>query len=167
MPKPPVAKKDPREFEIHGRKMMDDYFWLRNKESEEVINYLEEENAYTDKMMAHTEDLQKQLFREMKERIKETDESVPIKIGGFFYYFRTEKGKDYKIHCRKKGTLDAPEEVILDENLLAETKEYMRKYRKAHKKSIRASQDRYRQQFKRPTKPTLEELQYLDKSCEL
>lgn len=126
MPKPPVAKKEPRQFEIHGRKMRDDYFWLRNKESAEVISYLEEENAYADKMMAHTLDLQEQLFQEMKGRIKETDESVPIKIGEFYYYFRMEEGRDYKIHCRKKGTLEAPEKIILDENVLAEGREYMR-----------------------------------------
>lgn len=76
--------------------------------------------------MAHTLDLQEQLFQEMKGRIKETDESVPIKIGDFYYYFRTEEGKDYKIHCRKKGSLEAQEEIILDENALAENRQYMR-----------------------------------------
>ncbi len=122
---PPVAKKKPREFEIHGVTFKDDYFWLRNKKTDEVISYLNDENAYTTEMMKHTEKLQELLFQEMKERIKETDESAPIKVGEYYYYFRTEKGKNYRIHCRKHESLDAPEEVILDENLLAEDQKYM------------------------------------------
>ncbi len=122
---PPVAKKKPRKVEIHGVTFKDDYFWLRNKETDEVISYLNDENAYTTEMMKHTEELQELLFQEMKERIKETDESAPIKVGEYYYYFRTEEGKNYRIHCRKHESLDAPEEVILDENLLAEGQKYM------------------------------------------
>jgi oligopeptidase B len=123
---PPVAKKKPREFEIHGVTFKDDYFWLRNKKTDEVISYLNDENAYTAEMTKHTEELQELLFQEMKKRIKETDESAPIKVGDYYYYFRTEEGKNYRIHCRKHDSLDAPEEVILDENLLAEDQKYMR-----------------------------------------
>jgi len=125
MKTPPVARRKPREFEIHGVTFKDDYFWLRNKETDEVISYLNDENAYTTEMMAHTEELQELLFQEMKNRIKETDESAPIKVGEYYYYFRTEEGKNYRIHCRKHESLDAPEEVILDENLLAEGQKYM------------------------------------------
>jgi oligopeptidase B len=123
---PPVAKKKPREFEIHDVTFKDDYFWLRNKKTEEVISYLNDENAYTTEMMKHTEELQELLFQEMKNRIKETDESTPIKVGEYYYFFQTEEGKNYRIHCRKHESLDAPEEVILDENLLAEGQKYMR-----------------------------------------
>jgi oligopeptidase B len=126
MPNPPVAKREPHVTEIHGLRLVDDYYWLRNKDTDEVISYLEAENAYTSNVMKHTDDLQKRLYEEMKSRIKETDESVPMKIDEYYYYYRTEEGKDYNIHCRKHMSLDAPEEIILDENLLAEGKEYMR-----------------------------------------
>jgi oligopeptidase B len=126
MPKPPVAKKETHESEIHGVKLRDDYFWLRKKDAAEVIGYLEAENAYMTKMTSHTSDFQTKLFEEMKGRIKETDVSVPMKIDDYFYYFRTEEGKNYRIHCRKFESLDAEEEVILDENLLAEGKEYLK-----------------------------------------
>jgi oligopeptidase B len=122
---PPVAKKKSREFEIHGVTFKDDYFWLREKETDEVISYLNDENAYTTEMMKHTEELQGILFQEMKKRIKETDESAPTKVGEYYYYFRTEEGKNYRIHCRKHESLEASEEVILDENLLAESQKHM------------------------------------------
>ncbi len=126
MPEPPIAKKQPHETEIHDRKRTDDYFWLRDKDSEDVLEYLRAENDYTVEMMKHTEDLQQQLFEEMKSRIKEDDESVPVKYGDFYYYYKEMEGKNYKIHCRKKGSLEAPEEVILDENILAEEQSYLR-----------------------------------------
>ncbi|UCE11757.1 MAG: S9 family peptidase [Candidatus Thorarchaeota archaeon] len=126
MTEPPVAKKKPREFEIHGVKFRDDYFWLREKESEEVVGYLEAENAYVISMTSHTADFQHKLFEEMKGRIKETDESVPMRIDDYYYYHRTEEGKNYQIHCRRHESMDAPEEIILDENLLAEGREYMK-----------------------------------------
>ena len=125
MPNPPLAKKESHVTEIHGLKLHDDYFWLRNKDTDEVIRYLKAENSYTSEMMAHNVKLQENLFLEMKGRIKETDESVPMKIGDYYYYYRTEEGKNYSIHCRKFESLDNPEEIILDENILAKGKEYM------------------------------------------
>ncbi|MHA1934913.1 MAG: S9 family peptidase [Candidatus Thorarchaeota archaeon] len=126
MSNPPVAKKEPHFLEIHGQKIRDDYFWLRMKDTEDVISYLKAENKYTSEKTAHTKELQEKLFLEMKGRIKETDESVPMKIDDYYYYYRTEEGKSYSIHCRKFNSLDAPEEIILDENLLAEGKKYMK-----------------------------------------
>ncbi len=121
----PIAKKERHEYEIHGRKIVDNYYWLKQKGTDEVVKYLEEENAYTLKMTSHTHEFQKTLFQEMKDRIKETDETVPIKFGDYFYYARVEDGKNYRIHCRKFKSLDADEEIILDENKLAEGKKYL------------------------------------------
>ena len=124
-PAPPVAKKIPRVTEINGRKLVDNYFWLREKNNPEVKAYLEGENAYTDVVMKPTEPLQKKLYDEMLSRIKETDVDVPYKDGGSFYYSRTEAGKQYQIRCRKKGSLDAPEEVLLDINEMANGQRFM------------------------------------------
>jgi oligopeptidase B len=99
--------------------MVDNYFWLRDKSNPEVRAYLEQENAYTDAVMKPTEPFQKKLYDEMLGRIKETDVEVPYKEGDYFYYIRTEAGKQYPIRCRRKGTMDAPEEVLLDVNELA------------------------------------------------
>ena len=98
----------------------DNYYWLRNRENPEVIAYLKAENAYTDTMMNHTEDLQERLFEEIKGRIKQTDISVPYQRDGYFYYTRMEVGKDYPIYCRKKDSLEGVEEVMLDANVQAE-----------------------------------------------
>jgi len=98
---------------------IDNYYWLREKDNPGVLDYLKAENAYTEAQMACTKELQKKLYDEMVGRIKETDESVPYKKGRYYYYSRTEKGKQYPVHCRKKGSLRAKEEVILDENVLA------------------------------------------------
>src|SRR6266705_1342162 len=125
LPAPPVAKKAPKTTEINGRTMVDNYYWLRDKKNPEVKAYLEAENAYTDAVMKPTEALQKKLYDEMLSRIKETDVEVPYKQGGYFYYIRTEAGKQYPIHCRKKGSLDAPEEVLLDVNELAKGQAFM------------------------------------------
>ena len=125
MVEPPFAKKEPRELKIHGTRLIDNYFWLRNKGTDDVVSYLEEENRYTREMMADTEHLQEVLFQEMCNRIKETDQSAPMKHGDYFYYFRTEKGKDYPIYCRKHLSLDAPEQIILDGNVLAQGRKYM------------------------------------------
>ena len=125
LPAPPVAKKVPRTTEINGHIMVDNYFWLRDKKNPEVKAYLEAENAYTDAMMKPTEGLQKKLYDEMLSRIKETDIEVPYKDGDYFYYSRTEAGKQYQIHCRKKGSMDAPEEVLLDVNELAKGQKFM------------------------------------------
>lgn len=117
----PIAKKQPKELTIHGDTRIDNYYWMRERENPEVVAYLEEENAYTKKCLKHTETLQQDLFTEMKGRIKETDESVPYKSNGYYYYSRYEEGKEYGINCRKKETLESPEEVILDENVRAKT----------------------------------------------
>ncbi len=101
LPAPPVAKKVPKTTEINGRTLVDDYYWLRDKKNPEVAAYLEAENAYTDSVMKPTEALQKKLYDEMLSRIKETDVEVPYKDGGYFYYTRTEAGKQYGIRCRK------------------------------------------------------------------
>ena len=123
---PPSAKKKPRLTQIHGVQWNDDYYWMRNREDPEVISYLESENKYMQGKMAHLEELQKTLYDEMLARIKEDDNSVPYRKDDYFYYSRTESGKPYRIYCRKHQTLEAPEEIILDGNALAEGKEYMR-----------------------------------------
>ena len=124
-PQPPVAKKIHEETQIHGTVLVDDYLWLREKENPEVTAYLEAENAYAEVRMKHTEGLQKKLYAEMVSHIKETDVNVPWKKGGYFYLSRWEKGKQYPIRARKKGSLDAPEEITLDVNKLAEGQEFM------------------------------------------
>ena len=124
-PAPPIAKKIPKVTEINGRKLVDNYFWLREKKNPEVKAYLEAENAYTDVVMKPTEPLQKKLYDEMLSRIKETDVDVPYKDDGYFYYSRTEAGQQYQIRCRKKGSLDAPEEILLDLNEMAKGQHFM------------------------------------------
>ena len=119
LPAPPVAKKVPHVSEVNGHKMVDNYFWLRDKPNPEVRAYLEAENAYTEAVMKPTEGFQKKLYDEMLGRIKETDVEVPYREGEYFYYVRTEAGKQYPIRCRRKGSMDAPEEVLLDVNELA------------------------------------------------
>jgi oligopeptidase B len=125
LPAPPVAKKVPHVSEVNGHKMVDNYFWLRDKPNPEVRAYLEAENVYTDAVMRPTEAFQKKLYDEMLGRIKETDVEVPYREGDYFYYVRTEAGKQYGIRCRKKGSLDAPEEVLLDVNQLAKGQAFM------------------------------------------
>src|SRR5450432_464424 len=125
LPAPPVAKKVPHVTDINGHKLTDNYFWLRDKPNPEVRAYLEAENAYTDAVMKPTEPFQKKLYAEMLGRIKETDVDVPYKEGDYFYYSRTEAGKQYQIRCRRKGSMDAPEEVILDINELAKGQVFM------------------------------------------
>jgi oligopeptidase B len=122
---PPVAKKVPHVREMHGDRFEDDYFWMRDKKNPEVAKYLEAENAYTDGVMKPLEPLQNTLYTEMLGRIKETDLSVPVREGGFYYYSRTEQGKQYPIYCRKKGSLDDDEEIYLDVNALAKDQKYM------------------------------------------
>jgi len=125
LPATPVAKKVPHATEVNGHKMVDNYFWLRDKPNPEVRTYLEAENAYTDAVMKPTEPFQKKLYDEMLSRVKETDVEVPYKEGDYFYYVRTEAGKQYQIRCRKKGSMDAAEEVILDINELAKGQAFM------------------------------------------
>ncbi|MFX1255036.1 MAG: S9 family peptidase [Promethearchaeota archaeon] len=122
--KPPVAKIVPKKFTVHNEEIIDNYYWLREKSNPEVIEYLEAENKYTEAMMQHTKEFQEKLYKEMLSKIKETDLTVPDKIGDYFYYSRTEKGKQYRIFCRKKGSLKAKEEVLLDLNELAKGHKY-------------------------------------------
>lgn len=115
----PVAKILPKQLKKHNQVRTDNYFWLNDRENPEVIDYLNQENAYYDAMTAHTKDFQKALFEEMKGRIKEDDQSVPYLYNGYFYITRYEKGQDYPIYSRKKGSLDAKEEILFDCNELA------------------------------------------------
>jgi oligopeptidase B len=116
---PPVAKKIPHTQTLHGETRVDNYFWLRDKKDPEALNYLKAENAYTAAVMKPTAGLQATLYKEMLGRIKQTDLSVPYREGEYYYYNRTEKGKQYPIHCRKRGSLEGKEEVTLDVNDLA------------------------------------------------
>ena len=116
---PPMTEKKTKTTTIHGDTMVDDYFWLREKTNPEVIRHLEAENGYAEAMMKPTAALQVKLYNEMVGHIKETDRSVPYRWGGYFYYTRTEQGKQYPINCRMKGSLDAKEEVVLDQNEMA------------------------------------------------
>lgn len=122
--KPPIAKKVPKELSIHGDTRIDNYYWLREREDQEVVDYLNAENAYTKEQLKHTETLQEELFKEMKGRIKEEDQSVPYKDNGYFYITRYEEGHEYPIYSRKKETLEAEEEIMLNVNELAEGHNY-------------------------------------------
>jgi oligopeptidase B len=123
---PPVAKIVPKTMTVLGDTRVDNYYWMRDRKDPETIKYLEAENDYTKAMMKHTDKLQSMLYSEMLGRIKQTDLTVPVKRDNFYYYTRTEEGKQYSIYCRKKGSLEAPEEVLLDGNALAEGKKYFR-----------------------------------------
>jgi oligopeptidase B len=122
---PPIAKIVPKTDTLFGDVRVDNYFWLRNRANPEVRKYLEAENGYTEAMMKHTEEFQEQLYKELLGRIKETDFSVPEKIDDYYYYTRTEEGKQYPIYCRKKGSLEASEEILLDQNVLAVGHNYL------------------------------------------
>ncbi|MCA1620008.1 MAG: S9 family peptidase [Acidobacteria bacterium] len=124
-PAPPVAKKVPRTIEVHGTKLSDDYFWMRDKKNPEVIAYLNAENAYTDAMTKGTEALRERLYKEMLSRIKETDTNVPYPYRGHLYYTRTEQGKQYPVFARRKGQMTAPEQVLLDLNEMAKGHSFM------------------------------------------
>jgi oligopeptidase B len=123
--RPPMAKKVPHVATIHGYTLHDDYFWLREKGNAEVTSYLEAENAYTDEIMKPMKPLQEALYKEMLGRIKQTDLTVPYRIGEYFYYSRTEEGKQYPYMCRKHGSLDGTEELLLDTNKLAEGHKFL------------------------------------------
>jgi len=123
---PPVAKIVPKTMSLNGDTRVDNYFWLRDRNDPDTIKYLEDENRYTESVMKHTDRLQSKLYSEILGRIKQTDLSVPTKRGNYFYYTRTEEGKQYPIYCRKRGSLDAKEEVLLDGNVMAEGKKYFR-----------------------------------------
>jgi oligopeptidase B len=123
-PAPPVARKIAKNQTFHGETLNDEYFWLREKSDKEVISYLEAENAYTDALMKGTEAFQEKLYQEMLARIKQTDTDVPYRKDGYYYYSRTETGKQYPVFARKKGSLTAPEEITLDLNELAKGQKY-------------------------------------------
>ncbi|MFN8597558.1 MAG: S9 family peptidase [Anaerolineae bacterium] len=126
MPDAPIAPKRPHTITQHGQTRIDDYFWLRNRDDPAVLDYLKAENDYLDEVLQHTQPLQQQLFAEMKARLKEDDASVPERRGDYFYYTRYETGKQYPLYCRKHDSLDAPEELLLDQNALAEGHDFCR-----------------------------------------
>ncbi len=123
-PTPPAARKQAHETKIHGDTRVDNYFWLRDKKNPAVLAHLEAENAYTAAMMKHTEALQQKLYDELLSHVKETDLTLPVKRGEYYYYSRTEEGKQYPIRARKKG-LDGPEEITLDLNVLGKGLDYI------------------------------------------
>ncbi|MFD2827576.1 S9 family peptidase [Leeuwenhoekiella polynyae] len=123
---PPDAKQVPHDLEKHGDIRIDEYYWMNERDHPEVIAYLEAENGYYEKMTAHTKPLQQKLFEEMKARIKEDDESVPYKYNGYWYYTRFEIGKNYPLYCRKEEAMTAPEEVMFDNNEMAEGHSYFK-----------------------------------------
>ena len=124
-PQPPMAEKKPKITKIHGETLVDDYFWLREKTNPQVMEHLKAEDAYTEAIMKPTVPLQEKLYKEMLSHIKQTDTNAPYRQDGYFYYSRTEEGKQYPIFCRKKGTLTASEEIVLDQNELAKGQKFM------------------------------------------
>src|ERR1700745_1844631 len=123
-PTPPRAPQHPHIINQQGESRTDPFFWLRDKKDPETIKYLEAENRYADLILRPVQALREKLYREMRGRIQETDLSVPYRIDDYYYYARSESGKQYEIFCRKKGDLNAPEEVLLDENQLAQGLKY-------------------------------------------
>ena len=116
---PPKAKKIKKELTTHNDTRIDNYYWLRDREDPKVIKYLENENEYSDAVMKDTKKLQTKLYDEIVNRIKQEDESVPYKFNGYYYYTRFEKGNEHPIYCRKKGSLESKEEILLNENEMA------------------------------------------------
>ena len=132
---PPDASIKPFELTMHNDTRIDNYYWMRltdeqknaktyDSRTQEVVDYIDDENNYTQSNLSHTKKLQKTLYNEMVSRIKKDDESVPYYKNGYYYYSRFEEKKEYRIHCRKKGSLEAKEEIILNENELAEGYDY-------------------------------------------
>ena len=126
---PPDATMKPLELTMHNNTRIDNYYWMRltdeqknakayDSQTQDVVDYIDEENNYTQSSLSHTKKLQKTLYNEMVSRIKKDDESVPYYKNGYYYYSRFEEKKEYRIHCRKKGSLEAKEEIILNENEL-------------------------------------------------
>ena len=125
MLQPPITEKKPKITEINGDRLVDNYFWLREKSSPAVIAHLEAENAYTSAVMKPTQALQDNLYKEILSHIKQTDVNVPYRWGDYFYYSRTVEGQQYPIFCRKHRTLDAPEQILLDVNEMAKGQKFM------------------------------------------
>ena len=124
-PNPPAAATTDHREERHGSTVIDNYYWLREKSNPKVVGYLEAENAYTKAMTAGLAPFQDTLYKEMLGRVKQTDLSVPVRRGDYLYYSRTEEGKQYPIQCRRKGSMEAPEEVLLDLNELAKAHKFV------------------------------------------
>ena len=116
---PPIAKTILTTLEEHGRSRVDQYYWLSERDNPDVPAYLEEENDYARRVMAHQSKFEETLFEEIKGRIKQTDLSVPYKLDDYYYYTRYEEGREYPLYCRKRETLEAREEMMLDVNVLA------------------------------------------------
>jgi oligopeptidase B len=123
-PEPPFAPERPRTLEAHGDRRVDPYYWLRERDNPEVISYLEAENSYADAVMAPTLPLQERLYREIVGRVQQTDTSAPALFKGWWSYTRTVEGLDYEIYCRRSGSMESTEEVVLDANELAKGHEY-------------------------------------------
>ncbi|MFD1142525.1 S9 family peptidase [Larkinella insperata] len=121
---PPIAAVKPTELTTHGHTRIDNYYWLNERENPEVINYLKAENEYLETVLAPVSEFREKLFDEMKSRIKQQDESVPYQEGNYFYYTRYLEGGEYPVHCRKRGSLEAEEEIMLDVNELAKAYSY-------------------------------------------
>ncbi len=124
--KEPIAEKIEKKLSIHGDTRIDEYYWLNQRGDKKVIDYLNAENSYRDLYMKDYKGLEEKLFQEIKSRIKEDDSSVPYLDNGYYYYTRYEKGKQYPIYCRKKGNLEAKEEVLIDANIMSEGYDYFR-----------------------------------------
>jgi oligopeptidase B len=118
--KRPAAAVKPQKLVKHGHTRVDNYYWLRERESPDVLSHLKAENAWLEASLAHLKLLREQLFDEFRTRIKQTDESVPYRKDGYFHYTRMESGKNYPIFCRKRGSLETAEEILLDANREAE-----------------------------------------------
>src|SRR5690348_18408621 len=116
---PPLAPKVEHREVRHGDTVIDEYYWIREKSKPEVVKYLEAENAYTAAMTKDLKPFEDELYKEMLSHVKQTDLTVPVPDGSYFYYSRTEEGKQYPIQCRRKGSMDAAEEVLLDLNEMA------------------------------------------------
>ena len=132
---PPVPKKESYEITTHGDKRIDNYYWMRlsdeqkksknpDEQTKAVVDYINQENNYTQKSLLHTNKIQENLYDEIVARIQKDDETVPYLDNGYFYYSRYEKGKEYAIYCRKKGSLDSEEQIILDGNELSKGFDY-------------------------------------------
>ncbi|MGA7305491.1 MAG: S9 family peptidase [Rhodothermales bacterium] len=123
-PVPPVARVEPETLRVNGDTRIDNYYWLRERDNPEVLDYLDAENAYTKAVLAPTDELQDELFQEIKGRIKQDDSTPPYRDRNYYYYTRYNQGDEYPIYCRKRGSLEAPEEIILNVNELAAGHDY-------------------------------------------
>ena len=123
---PPEMAQRPHQIKIHGYTLSDDYFWFRDKEDPEVIPHLKRENEYVETTLKPFQQTQNKILEELKLRIKEDDESFPWKVNEYFYYWREIPGQEYKVYCRKKGSINATEQVILDLNVEAKNHNYLK-----------------------------------------